>query len=129
MMTVTRMGAIAVHTARGDQRPSEVCAGELMGGESTAATASVPRPSRRARAREWRPPPISGDAVRHRAERCARGTCIAHLGEPVWVSGVLVYERAGEHGYRDRPVTMRLVGKPGQPLALGRARRVPQVGR
>jgi hypothetical protein len=39
------------------------------------------------------------------------------------------HTRGGEHGYRDRPVTMRLVGKPGQPLALGRARRVPQAGR
>jgi len=47
---------------------------------------------------------------------------VLQVGDPVWVSGVLVRERGGEHGYRELPRQACLEGRPGQPLSLGRSR-------
>lgn len=47
---------------------------------------------------------------------------VVHAGDRIWVSGVLLRNHAGEHGYRDLPQRMRLVGMPGRPLTIGRAR-------
>ena len=47
---------------------------------------------------------------------------VVRSGDRVWVSGVLVRDHGGEHGYRDLAQRMRLVSGPGKPLTIGRAR-------
>ena len=87
-----------------------------------------------------RPRPVSPRDVQREAEFLARRQlkhflrstefteAVLRVGDRVWVSGVLVYESGGEHGYRDRPVRMRLEHRPGRPLSIGRARRGVQRG-
>jgi hypothetical protein len=50
---------------------------------------------------------------------------VLRVGDPVWVSGVIVADQAGEQGYRDHAIAMRVEGRPGIPVRLGRARRAP----
>ncbi len=60
----------------------------------------------------------------HKLERYLASTefeeAVVHTGERIWVSGVVVHERAGEHGYRDSPLRTRLVTRPQRPLTIGR---------
>lgn len=48
---------------------------------------------------------------------------VVRSGDQIWVRGVVVRDRSGEHGYRDSPVRTRLVAGPNRPLAIGRPRR------
>jgi hypothetical protein len=44
------------------------------------------------------------------------------IGDRIWVSGVLMRELSGEHGYRDSSERMRLVARPGHSLEIGHVR-------
>jgi len=65
---------------------------------------------------------LAGQQLQHLLPSTALTEAVLQVGDRVWVSGVLVSEPGGEHGYRDRPVQLRLEARPGQPLSLGRSR-------
>src|SRR5512140_3391221 len=69
--------------------------------------------------------PCPGDPAPALLSSSQIAEAVLRVGDRVWITGVLVYARGGEHGYRDRLFTMRLVGQPGQRLTIGRARRGP----
>jgi len=54
---------------------------------------------------------------------------VVRSGDQIWVRGVVVRDRSGEHGYRDSPERTRLVAGPKRPLAIGRPRRGARTAR
>lgn len=77
--------------------------------------------------------PVADADPAHVAALCAEGLvtrrelleAVLRIGDPVWVSGVIVADHAGEQGYRDHAIAMRIEGRPGIPVRMGRARRGP----
>ena len=65
--------------------------------------------------------------ARHKLERYLDSTefeeGVVHAGDRIWVRGVVVRDRSGEHGYREAPLRTRLVTGPDRPLTIGRPRR------
>ena len=63
--------------------------------------------------------------AKHQLERflpvAAFSEAVLQVGDQVSISGVLVSDIGGEHGYRDRPLQLRLEARPDQVLVLVRA--------